>query len=78
MEEIKNLFVNFENGDSCLVYTYELTEDEVKKFAEKVTGNKVIEVYHVPQDDLQYYCIGGRVWADTPELAAKVRAKIAA
>ena len=76
--EIKNLFVNFENGDSCLVYTYDLTEDEVKQFVEKVTGNEVIEVYHVPQDDLQYYCIGGRVWADTPELVAKVRAKIAA
>ena len=76
--EVKNLFVNFENGDSCLVYTYELTEDEVKQFAEKVTGEKVIEVYHVPQEDLQYYCIGGRVWADTPEKVEIVRKKIAA
>lgn len=75
--EVKNLFVNFENGDSCLVYTYELTEDEVKKFCEIVTGTKVVEVYHVPQDDLQYYCIGGRVWADTPEKVEIVRKKIA-
>ena len=76
--EIKNLFVNFENGENCLVYTYDLTEDEVKKFAEKVTDNKVIEVYHVPQDDLQYYCIDCRCWFDTPEKVAKVREKIAA
>lgn len=75
--EVKNLFVNFENGDNCLVYTYELTEDEVKQFAEKVTGEKVIEVYHVPQHDLQYYCIDGRCWFDTPEKVAQVRAKIA-
>ena len=76
--EVKNLFVNFENGENCLVYTYDLTEDEVKQFAEKVTGEKVIEVYHVPQHDLQYYCIDGRCWFDTPEKAAQVRAKIAA
>lgn len=76
--EVKNLFVNFENGENCLVYTYELTEEEVKQFAEKVTGNKVIEVYHVPQNDLQYYCIDGRCWFDTPEKVAQVRAKIAA
>ena len=75
--EIKNLFVNFENGENCLVYTYELSEDEVKQFAEKVTGEKVIEVYHVPQNDLQYYCIDGRTWADTPEKVAKVRRYIA-
>lgn len=76
--EVKNLFVNFEDGESCLVYTYDLSEDEVKKFAEKVTGENVIEVYHVPQNDLQYYCIGSRVWADTPEKVAKVREMIAA
>ena len=76
--EVKNLFVNFENGENCLVYTYELTEDDVTRFAEKVTGNKVIEVYHVPQHDLQYYCIGERIWADTPEKVAKVRSMLAA
>ena len=76
--EVKNLFVNFENGENCLVYTYELTEDEVKRFAEKVTGNAVIEVYHIPQHDLQYYCIDGRCWFDTPEKVAKVRERIAA
>ena len=76
--EIRNLFVNFESGDSCLVYTYELSSNEVKRFVEKITGEKVIEVYHVPQEELQYYCIGGRVWIDTPEKVAKVRQQIAA
>ena len=76
--EVKNLFINFEDGDSALVYTYDLTEEEVKQWAEKVTDTKVIEVYHVPQEDLQYYCIGGRVWADTPEKVEIIRKKIAA
>jgi hypothetical protein len=54
-----------------------LSEDEVKQWCEKATDNKVIEVYHVPQNDLQYYCIDGRVWADTPEQVAKVRKYLA-
>lgn len=76
--EVKNLFVNLENGDNLLVYTYDLTEDEVKRFVEKVTDETVIEVYHVPQEDLQYYCINGRCWFDTPDVVAKVREKLAA
>ena len=76
--EVKNLFVNFENGENCLVYTNDLTEEEVKKYAEKTTGEKVIEVYHVPQNELQYYCIDGRCWFDTPEKVAAVRRVIAA
>jgi hypothetical protein len=76
--EVKNLYVNIEDGDSCLVYTHELTEDEVKQLVEKVTGETVTEVYHVPQDELQYYCIDDRCWLDTPEKVAKVRAYLAA
>lgn len=74
---MKNLFVNFDNGDNILVYTSELSEEEVWAWAEKVTGVKVTEVYHIPQEDLQYYCIGGRVWADTPEKADVIRRQIA-
>ena len=76
--EVKNLFINFEDGDSALVYTYDLTEEDVKQWAEKVTDTKVIEVYHVPQEDLQYYCIGERIWADTPEKVTKVRSMLSA
>ena len=28
--EVKNLFVNFENGENCLVYTYDLSEDNTR------------------------------------------------
>lgn len=71
---IRNLFVNFENGDSALVYCNQTNIGcgDVKRFAEKVTGDTVLEVYHVPQSELQYYCIGGRVWIDTPEKARKL------
>ena len=75
----RNYFVSFENGDSCLVYVTptNIGASSIKKFAEKCTGEKVIEVYHVPQEDLQYYCIGGRVWIDTEEKANKLLEYIA-
>lgn len=75
MENVKNYFVNFANGDSALFYvTVEgIDANVLKRFAENVTENKVLEVYHVPQEDLQYYCIGGRVWIDTAEKAEKVK-----
>ena len=75
--EVKNMFVSFENGDNCLVYTEELTEDEVKRFAEKATSQSVIDIYCVPQEELQYYCINDRVWLETPEKAESVRKYIA-
>ena len=75
----RNYFVSFENGDSCLVYVTptNIGASSIKKFAEKSTGEKVIEVYHVPQEELQYYCIGGRVWIDTEEKANKLLEYIA-
>ena len=77
--EVKNWFINFENGDSALIYCDQpnIGSETIHRFAERTTGEKVIEVYHVPQQDLQYYCIGVRLWCDTPEKAEKIR-KIAA
>lgn len=72
----KNLFVNFENGENILVHTYDLSESEVKRFAELVTGERVLEVYHIPQEDLQYYCIDDRVYIDTPNKVENVRKKL--
>ena len=73
--ETKNFFVSFEDGSSILVYCNQpnIEEETIKKFAEKVTGDNVVEVYHVPQEDLQYYCIDNRVWVDSPEKAEKLR-----
>jgi len=76
--EVKNYFVNIANGENILVYTYELSAQEVKQWVEKSTGEDVTDIYHVPQDQLQYYCIDGRVWADTSEQVAKVRKYLAA
>ena len=74
--EVKNLFVNFEDGSNAIVYTRDLSTDEVKKWAELVQG-PVVEVYHIPQNDLQYYCIDERIWADNEKAAARIRAVIA-
>ncbi len=68
----KNYFVNFEDGSSMLVYTEELSEQEVQQWAE-ITHGKVIEVYHIPQEELQYYCIDERVWAYEPDTIAAMR-----
>lgn len=75
MENVKNYFVNFDNGDTALIYVSVegVSASVLKRFAEHVTKTKVLEVYHVPQEDLQYYCIGGRVWIDTPEKAETVK-----
>lgn len=73
-EGIRNIFVSFEDGGNVLVYTNQTTigERDIKEWAELVTGNKVLEAYHVPQAELQYYCIDGRVWIDTEEKANKI------
>ena len=75
MENVKNYFVNFANGDTALIYVSVegISANVLKRFAERAAKTKVLEVYHVPQEDLQYYCIGGRVWIDTPEKAETVK-----
>lgn len=75
MENVKNYFVNFANGETALFYVSVAGIDAnvLKRFAERVTKTNVLEVYHVPQDDLQYYYIEGRVWIDTAEKAEKVK-----
>lgn len=74
--DVFNYFINFESGENCLVYKdaklTNIGEASIKRWAEKVTGDKVIDIYHVPQEDLQYYCIDGRVWIDTQEKAQKL------
>lgn len=69
-----NYFVSFKDGSSVLFYVSvtNIGELSIRRFAEKVTGTPVTECYHVPQDELQYYCIDGRVWIDTEEKAKKL------
>lgn len=73
---MKNIFISFENGESVLIYTETLTTEECEKFANKAAGSKVIDCYPIQDNEIQFYCIDGRVWADTPEKENKVRAII--
>ena len=75
MENVKNYFVNFASGDTALIYVSVegIGAHTLRRFVENTTTMKVLEVYHVPQEDLQYYCIGERVWIDTTEKAEKVK-----
>ena len=75
MENVKNYFVNFTNGETALFYVSVegIDANVLKRFAERVTKTNVLEVYHVPQEDLQYYCVEGRVWIDTAEQAETVK-----
>ncbi len=75
--KVKNWYVNLEDGESLLFYCDQLNigPDTIQKFVENVLKKGVIEVYHVPQEELQYYCIDGRVWVDSPEKAEKLRQK---
>lgn len=66
MDETKNIFLNM-GDESVLVYCKTLSVDDVCKFAEAVLHEKPIEGYEVKQEELQYYCIDGRVWIDTPD-----------
>ena len=74
--EVANYFVNFEDGSSLLFYVdtnFHIGANTIKKYCEKVTGDEVLEVYHVPQKDLQYFCIDQRVWINKPEMAEKLK-----
>lgn len=66
MEEVKNILLQV-GGESVLVYTLTLTIEDVCKYAELVLHEKPTDAYEVKQDELQYYCIDGRVYIDTPE-----------
>lgn len=72
MDEMRNIFVNFENGDSLLIHTNKIDCETAQKWTEKATGNKVLEAYEIRDDEIQYYCFNGRVWIDTEEKKQKI------
>ena len=75
---VKNYYVSMEEGGGIVIYTYDLTEEEITKFVNLAAApNKVTDIFPVEQKMLQYYYIDGRVWLDDPDKVAKVRAKIA-
>ena len=46
---------------TIVVYNTTLTNEELTKWANK-TGNHPHDIIDEKQDNLQYYCIDGRVW----------------
>lgn len=70
--KVRNIIISA-YGELTLVYCLTLTIDEVTRYA-KDCGLEVDDVYEVKQEELQYYCIDGRVWIDTEQREEKVRA----
>lgn len=77
MEEIKNIFVNMESGDSILVHCLTLTPDEVTAWVKRdIPGDKVIEAYPIKDEEVQYYLFDKRVMCNA-KVEAIVRNRIA-
>lgn len=71
---MRNVYVDFEFGESVLVYAHDkLSNDAIKELGEKNVG-KVADIYDVSDEMLQFYIIDGRCWYDTKERANKVLA----
>lgn len=69
--EVKNIIIT-SDCETTLVYCLTLTVDEVKKFAGYCKIN-VNDVYEVKDEELQYYCIDGRFYADTEAKENRIR-----
>ncbi len=71
-DRVKNFLIKGDNEELVCVYCLTLTEDELKYFAAK-SGVNVHDVFEVYQEELQYYCLDGRVYIDTLEKEKLVR-----
>ena len=71
--ETRIFMAHLSNNETNVFYAMpEITEEQITKFVAKVTKLKVDDIYEEKQSNLQYYCIDGRVWIDTPEKAKKL------
>lgn len=69
--EVKNIIITSDR-ETTLVYCLTLTVDEVKKFAEYSKIN-VNDAFEVKDEELHYYCIDGRFYADTEAKENRIR-----
>ncbi len=74
--ESKIYFISDKNGENTLLYCLSLTEDEVRRFCKRC-GVEVVDIAEIKQEEIQYYCVDGRVWCDTPEKESVLRKLIA-
>lgn len=75
-QKVKNMMVSCE-CENTLVYCLTLSGREIEKFFQAVVHATPTDIVECRDDELQYYIIDGRVWADTPELEKRVREIIA-
>ena len=75
--ETKIIIVILDTEELDVFYVLnDITTEELKDFVEKVTEHEVSDIFEEKQENLQYYCIDGRVWIDTIDKAIIMRAKI--
>ena len=75
--ETRIYIAELSDGTLNVFYTQpQITEQDIKKFVEKVTKCKANDIYEEKQSNLQYYCIDGHVWIDTDEKTKRMYQRI--
>ena len=68
------IFIAEINGELTVFYAIRsVSADEVDRFINCVCKTQPADVFEEKQENLQYYCIDGRVWLDTEERVAQMR-----
>ena len=72
----KIFFISSTDGEITIFYCISLTAEEIEKFC-NYCGVEVVDIGEIKQEEIQYYCVDGRVWSDTPEKECRLRKLIA-
>lgn len=73
MDETR-IFIAEINGETTVFYALScVSADEVDKFINSVCKTRPADIFEEKQENLQYYCINGRVWLDTAEKVERMR-----
>lgn len=72
----KIFFISSTDGEITIFYCISLTAEEIEKFCNHC-GVEVVDIGEIKQEEIQYYCVDGRVWCDTPEKECRLRKLIA-
>lgn len=72
----KIFFISSTDGEITIFYCISLTAEEIEKFC-NYCGVEVVDIGEIKQEEIQYYCVDGRVWCDTPEKECRLRKLIA-
>lgn len=78
MNGMKNIIAIIDGQVNVFHTLDEVTEAEIVSFVDKVAKKPVEDIYEEKDSMLQYYCIEGRIWIDTPDKVARMRKAIEA